>query len=838
MKFWKQHLTTKIASSFLLLSLVTVGVVGGVTFFNARNALREAALERLNVAATLKEKQINRWFNSQQKDFTFIAEFPDVKAKLKAILSLNVSESEYKAVYQVLDDYLQEINSAKPVFQEISILNRSNKIIISTNKNREGKYELLANVSYVEEDLRGKNFAPIFYVSPDTDKPAVTLALTLRNADGVRQGIVLANLNLERVDEIVRDNAGLGKSGETYLVGSLRSSKKTFISKPQGSKQENLQISSKGIDLAMAGIPGSGEYRNYAKIPVLGDYRWLNNQDLALLVEIRQQEAFAPARQLANTIMLIGSASAGILFIVVYLLSRQLSIYRRQSESYSHQLEAKAQEAENANLSKSEFLANMSHELRTPLNAILGFAQLMKRDKTLSSEQRESLTTINRSGEHLLCLINDVLDMSKIEAGRTVLHLESFNLHLLLQTIKEMFQLRATAKGLFLKFDLDSNLPKCVIADRGKLRQVLINLLGNAIKFTEKGEVSLTVTSYQLPITNYQLPITNYQLPNSPHSLHFEVKDTGKGIASEEIDQIFDPFVQTASGVQARGGTGLGLAISRQFVRLMGGDIYPSSVLGKGSSFNFDVKVDLPDTPQEQCLPKKRVLKIAPSQPDYRILVVDDRLENRNLLTKLLDTVGFDTRAATNGKEAIALWQKWQPHLIWMDMRMAVMDGYEATRKIKAKSKNSKFQDSKTAVIALTASAFEEQESDIFAAGCDDLVRKPFQEEVIFEKMSKYLDVKYIYEEDKIELNNNLPLTPDKNITPQELDIMPAEWVASLHQAALEVDADLLLEIINKIPQQYQTLAEKLKKLTQEYDFDAILEVSTMTVTSENYHDT
>ena len=221
------------------------------------------------------------------------------------------------------------------------------------------------------------------------------------------------------------------------------------------------------------------------------------------------------------------------------------------------------------------------------------------------------------------------------------------------------------------------------------------------------------------------------------------MKDTGRGIADEEIDKIFDPFVQTFSGVQARGGTGLGLAISRQFVRLMEGDIYVSSVLEQGSSFSFDIQVTLPETPEEKCPVKKRVLKIAPSQSNYRILVVDDRLENRNLLTKLLDTVGFDTRIATNGKEAIALWQTWQPHLIWMDMRMAVMDGYEATRRIKAKSQNQK-----TVVIALTASAFEEQQEEIFAAGCDDLVRKPFQEEVIFEKMSQYLGVKYIYEED------------------------------------------------------------------------------------------
>ncbi len=806
MRFWQQHLTTKIASSFLLLSLVTVGVVGGITFFNARNALQAAAFDRLSVASTLKEKEIIRWFDLQRKDFLFIIQFPGVRANLNTILRSNESEGEYQTAYKLIDDYLQKINNIKPNLQEISILNRSNKIIVSTNKKHEGKYELLANASDIEKGWRGNNFAPIFYVSPETQKPAVTLAKTLRNSAGERQGIVLVNLNLERIDEIVRERAGLGKSGETYLVGSLGRSKKTFIAKSQTSNQENTQdISSEGIDFAMGGVSSAGEYKNYAGVPVLGEYRWLNDQDLALLVEISQQEAFAPARQLANTIMLISLASVGVLLIGVYWLSRQLSIYRQQSENYSHQLEAKAQEAEAANHAKSEFLANMSHELRTPLNAILGFAQLMQRDHMLSAEQRNSLATINRSGEHLLSLINDVLDMSKIEARRTVLHSESFNLHLLLQTLQEMFQLRATAKGLFLQFDLDSNLPSCIVADEGKLRQVLINLLGNAIKFTATGGVTLRVVFHSL------LPC-----------LYFEIEDTGKGIAPEEIDKIFDPFVQTASGIQARGGTGLGLAISRQFVQLMGGDIYPTSILKKGSTFSFDIEVALPQTTEEICTEKKRVLKIASSQPNYRILVVDDCLENRDLLAKLLNTVGFDIHTASNGVEAIDIWQVWEPHLIWMDMRMAVMDGYEATRHIKGKSENHQ-----TVVIALTASAFEEQQSEIFAAGCDDLVRKPFREEVIFEKMSQYLGVEYIYEEDSWQSEQKLPINSTIELTAEELNVMSPEWIASLHQAALEVDADLVLQIIEEIPTQYQTLAEKLKQLTLQYDFDAIIDFST-----------
>jgi len=810
MKFWKQHLTTKIAGSFLLLSLVTVGVVGGVTFIKARDALKKEAFERLDVAASLKKQEISRWFTTQLKDFSFIIDFPNINGKFNSILNSNVSEFEYKQASQTITNYLQKIKTVKPSFKEIYIINRSNKVILSTNKSSEGKYEVSANFTSVEKFGSGQSSAPILYSSPETGKPALTLSKTLRNQAGERQGIIVAHLNLVQIDKIVRDSSGLGKSGKTYLIGDLRSGKKTFITEAQNNSQNLTQdVNSQGIEEAMKGISGSGEYLNPEGIMVLGEYRWLKNQELALLVEISQQEAFAPARQLANTVMSIGLVSISVLLIGVYWLSRQLSIYRRQSENYSHQLEIKAKEAESANHSKSEFLANMSHELRTPLNAILGFAQLMKRDKMLSSEQRESLATINRSGEHLLSLINDVLDMSKIEAGRSYLHTESFNLHILLQTLQEMFQLRATAKGLFLKFILEPNLPICIITDEGKLRQVLINLLSNAIKFTETGGVVLTVNTQQLSTSSPSIPI------------HFEVKDTGKGIANEEIDKIFDPFVQTASGVKARNGTGLGLAISRQFVRLMGGDIYPTSVLGEGSSFSFDIQITLPQTPEEICSHTKRVLKIAPSQPNCRILVVDDRLENRNLLKKLLETVGFDTQTATNGKEAIATWEKWQPHLIWMDMRMAVMDGYEATRKIKAK-----FKKQQTIIIALTASAFEEQESDIFAAGCDDLVRKPFKEEVIFEKISQYLGVQYIYEEENLEMSRNLLENTSTNMTPQELDIMSAEWVAALHQAALEVDADLVLQIIEQIPKQYQTLTDKLRKLTLEYDFDAILEIS------------
>jgi two-component system sensor histidine kinase/response regulator len=488
--------------------------------------------------------------------------------------------------------------------------------------------------------------------------------------------------------------------------------------------------------------------------------------------------------------------------------------------------------AEVANRAKSTFLANMSHELRTPLNAILGFAQLMERDAALTPRQRESLTIINRSGEHLLNLINDVLEMSRIEAGRITLNLASFNLHQLLQAIWEMFQVRATAKQLSLQFEIAPDLPQYVLTDEGKLRQVLINLLSNAVKFTHSGGVMLRV----LWVTSSASSDSNREevqrtTDNGQRTIYFEVEDTGRGIAPEEIDSLFQPFVQTMSGTEAREGTGLGLTISRQFVQLMGGDIHVTSNLGQGSTFCFDVQVTLANPADVAPTPTyHRVLKLAPNQPTYRILVVDDRQESCDLIAQLLNVVGFETRAAENGQEAIAQWQTWHPHLIWMDMRMPVMDGYEATRQIRELERHRTApSDEPTVIIALTASAFEEQQTSIIAMGCDDFVRKPFREQVIFEKMTEYLGVQYIYEEQDV-----LGRTKDEQcdsssspmLYPSSLQAMPAEWIASLHQAALAVDADRILELIEQIPKTHLALAEGLTELVHHFCFDEILELT------------
>ncbi|MEL7314486.1 MAG: response regulator, partial [Cyanobacteria bacterium J06559_3] len=340
------------------------------------------------------------------------------------------------------------------------------------------------------------------------------------------------------------------------------------------------------------------------------------------------------------------------------------------------QLETAKTSAEVASQAKGAFLASMSHELRTPLNAILGFSQILSRDLSLKSEQQQQLTIINRSGEHLLNLINDVLEMSKIEAGKMTLNLDRINLHMLLEDLHAMLGLKADAKGIQLVLDHAPDLPTHVEADPSKLRQVLINLLGNAVKFTETGTVKLKVSCRlhaPKPDDSERASVAATQ------AVTFAVEDTGAGIAPHELERVFEAFTQTETGRRSQKGTGLGLAISYQLVQLMGGMLQVASQVGVGSRFWFEIPlrvVSLGAIPQAD----KWVLALAPGQPRYRVLVVDDVAELRLLLTRMLGEVGFEVQEAENGEAAIACWKAWQPHLILMDWQMPVMDGETATR--------------------------------------------------------------------------------------------------------------------------------------------------------------
>lgn len=470
-------------------------------------------------------------------------------------------------------------------------------------------------------------------------------------------------------------------------------------------------------------------------------------------------------------------------------------------------LEEEKEKAEASNRAKSAFLANMSHELRTPLNAILGFSTLMTQSSDIPETEKDNLKIINHSGEHLLQLVNDVLDMSKIEAGHVRLDAEDFDLGELIRNITDMMRIRASEKGLQLLVDQTSKFPRIIHGDAPKLRQILINLLSNAIKFTNQGGITLRLDTLEDDDCNLVLK--------------FEIEDSGTGIEQKDIDRIFMPFEQLANATSQKG-TGLGLAITRQFVNMMGGDIHVQSKLNEGSIFSFSIQVKHATTDVDLIShggqAGKTVISLADGEPEWRILVVEDQLENQLLIQKILKQIGFQVKIAENGAKGIELFQTWQPHFIWMDRRMPVMDGLTATRKIRQLPGGNQVK-----IVALTASVFKDQRDEVMEAGSDDFVRKPYRPEELYDCMAHHLPLHYRYAEDgELEEEGSKLL----NLSTQDMSQLSETLLDSLYRAAVIGDAQNITEIIQTLPEAQIALASGLRKLVDAYRFDLIMELT------------
>ena len=425
-------------------------------------------------------------------------------------------------------------------------------------------------------------------------------------------------------------------------------------------------------------------------------------------------------------------------------LREQANLLEHRVEERTHDLKLAKDAAETASRSKAAFLANMSHELRTPLNAILGFAQLMLYDQELNEQHQADLQTICNSGNHLLTMINDILEMSKLEAGSVLLREKECYLYNIVDTARDMLSLKAQEKSLSFDVSIQPDVPPYIYTDEGKLRQILINLISNAIKFTDTGHIHVRVDVRSL---SEDVKSIAGEYSEIPRILCFEVEDTGAGISEAEISTLFQPFVQTHSGRRSQEGTGLGLSISYNYVKIMGGQMSVTSKVGEGSTFRFYIPVRSLDLFSLNSPNKllNRVIGIEGNQT-YRILIAEDIRLNRQLLTRILSPLGFEVREVSNGEEAIAVWQSWSPHLIWMDVRMPILGGQEAASAIRElESMRNISASQKVQIIALTASLIDIREEDLFLHGFDGFLSKPFTEDKIFARMAEHLNLTYIY---------------------------------------------------------------------------------------------
>ena len=424
------------------------------------------------------------------------------------------------------------------------------------------------------------------------------------------------------------------------------------------------------------------------------------------------------------------------------------------------------QEATTANKAKSIFLARMSHELRTPLNAILGFTNILKKSMNTTNEEKENLNIIKRSADHLLSIINEILELSKIEAGKMELSPKEFNFYELIKDIENLFATRCQSKDLDFSVQISKNLPKYIKADIQRLRQILINLLGNSLKFTKKGEIKLVI----------------YETHNK---IFFELKDSGIGISKENLEKVFKPFVQVKQDSYTEQGTGLGLAITKELITLMGGNIYVKSEVNVGTQFYFSInyeKVEEKNFVQKN--EEKEIIGVKNENFTKTILVVDDIKENRDLIVLLLNSYRFKTLQANSGLEALKLYDEEKIDLIFMDILMENLDGLETTKQIRSK-KNGK----NIPIIALSANVYDEDKKEALKSGANDFLPKPVEEKDILLILEKYLKIELEYEneknEDKIDMKN-------------EIKNLPKEFFEKLREMVLNMDNDGILHLLDE----------------------------------------
>ncbi len=856
--FFNRSLLRQLVSYFSVLSVVTVSTVAVGSYFHARDSLSKEVVDRLTVANQLKSYQLEKWVENQLRDILLVSQDQELQESLSQLLATEPNQPAYRQTYGELKQYVERISRVKPNLRSIRITRNSGFVLFSSNDPKlEGTYLPLGDPATYFTGDRIDAVVPNFYISSRDNKVTMTVATALLDDQNVKMGAITADFNLDDIDALIRDNTGLGETGETYLIGKA-GTKTIFIAGKQAESQESKTsekgVHSDGIDRAIAQQSGFGAYNNYAGVPVVGVYWWLPSQNLVLMAEISQSMAFAPADRLARNILILGFMSSSLLLIAIYLFSRKITrpiiaishtaarlaegdldqtapimsndevgvlaqtfnkmakqvkssfeVLEQRVEERTSELKIAKESADLANQAKSDFLANMSHELRTPLNGILGYAQILNRSKVLPDKERHGVNIIYQCGSHLLTLINDVLDISKIEARKLDLAPSSIHLPSFLQGVVEICRVRSDQKNLEFIYQPDANLPEGIEADEKRLRQVLINLLGNAIKFTDRGSVTLKVEVIE---TDPEVSLTR---------LKFQVADTGVGIAEDQVSRLFQAFEQVGDQKRQIEGTGLGLAISQKIVGLMGGEIKVKSELGVGSNFYFDVALPIANNwAKKNSVSQGRTIIGYEGSPKH-ILIVDDRWENRSVLSNLLEPLGFSFTEAENGQAGLEKAKEKLPDLVITDIAMPVMDGFTFMNQLRGDSdlKN-------LLVIVSSASVAEIDQQMSLDAGGDDFLAKPVEAEELFTLVAKHLQLTWKYDETA---TAEIPATGNKSLDTAEVVPPPLADLQILLELAQDGMLKELTATAQKIGQKsdsYQLFIKQIIHLAKKFQTEQI----------------